>query len=134
MTRVNRRKNGFLLVEALAASGLLCLAVIMLVAGSSRWLSQASINRQYEMAAALIDKQLTMIDHIGIDNFVLAGQTEGEFDEIGPGYRWKVATVSQELDNLYDVTITVTWVRQGRVYSLSADTMLNGQGLLAGLM
>jgi type II secretory pathway pseudopilin PulG len=134
MTRTKRLKKGFTLVEALAASGLLCMAVIALAAGGSRWLSQTSLNRQYETAAALIDKQFTMIDSVGIDNFILAGRTEGVFEGFGQGYSWKVVSTSRQVDYLYDVTITVTWVRRGRVYSLSADTMLNGQGLLAGLL
>jgi hypothetical protein len=134
MTRINRSKKGFTLVEALAASGLLCMAVISLAAGSSRWLNETGLNRQYEMAAALIDKQLTMIDHLGVERFIRSGRTEGEFDEFGPGYHWKVVTASLGVDYLYDVTITITWVRRGRIYSLSADTRLNGQGLLTGLL
>jgi Tfp pilus assembly protein PilV len=134
MTRINRSKKGFTLIEALAASGLLCMAVIGLAAGSSRWLGRTGLNRQYEMAAALIDKQLTMIDHLGVENFILAGRTEGEFDQFGSGYYWKVVTTSLGVDYLYDVTVTITWVRRGRIYSLSADTRLNGQGLLTGLL
>ncbi|MHC4888262.1 MAG: hypothetical protein ACYTEO_02220, partial [Planctomycetota bacterium] len=71
-----------------------------------------------------------MIDYLGVDNFIDSGQTEGEFEESEPAYRWKVITESQDIDNLYRVKITVSWVERKRPYSISVDTMLNGTGML----
>jgi hypothetical protein len=78
------------------------------------------------VAASLIDKQLSLIDYVGIDEFIDIGQMEGDFEEIEPGYHWEVLTEYQDIDSLYLVTITVTWVDRKRPYSLSVDTMLDG--------
>lgn len=128
--RAKRTKNAFTLVEVIAASALLCLVVMFVVAASTRALSGTKLNRQYELAAALIDKQFGLIDYVGIEEFIERGHMEGEFEEFDPVYRWEVATEARELDNLYWVRVTVSWVERKRPYSLSAVTMLNGKGML----
>jgi type II secretory pathway pseudopilin PulG len=84
-------RAGFTLIEAIAGAGILAFAVIMLVAGTTRALAGARLNRQRELAAALLDRQLAMIDYIGIEEFIELGQMEGEFDEFEGEYVWEVA-------------------------------------------
>jgi hypothetical protein len=74
----------------------------------------------------LIDKQLSLIDYAGIDEFIEMGQLEGEFSDLEPGYHWQVSTTYQDIDSLYLVRITVTWMERNRPYSLTVDTMLDG--------
>ncbi len=126
MVWAKTNRKGFTLVEAAVASTILCGAVLTVGAISTRSLSGTRLNRQYEVAASLIDKQLSLIDYIGIDEFIDIGQMEGSFEEIEPGYYWEVVTEYQDIDSLYLVTITVTWVDYKRPYSLSVDTMLDG--------
>ncbi|MFH1883972.1 MAG: hypothetical protein ABIL62_14845 [Planctomycetota bacterium] len=126
MVWAKTNRKGFTLVEAAVASTILCGAVLTVGAISTRSLSGTRLNRQYEVAASLIDKQLSLIDYIGIDEFIELGQMEGSFEEIEPGYHWEVLTEYQDIDSLYLVTITVTWVDRKRPYSLSVDTMLDG--------
>ena len=123
-TKIN--KKGFSLIETLVASAILSGAVLTVGAISTSSLSGTRLNRQYEVAASLIDKQLSLIDYIGIDEFIDIGQMEGDFEEIEPGYHWEVVTEYQDIDSLYLVTITVSWVDHKRPYSLSVDTMLDG--------
>lgn len=126
MVWAKTNRKGFTLVEAAVASTILCGAVLTVGAISTRSLSGTRLNRQYEVAASLIDKQLSLIDYVGIDEFIDIGQMEGSFEEIEPGYHWEVLTEYQDIDSLYLVTITVTWVDRKRPYSLSVDTMLDG--------
>jgi hypothetical protein len=105
---------------------------MMLATGTTRALSRIRLNRQRETAAALLDKHLSMIDTMGVEEFIMLGRTEGEFEE-EPGYYWKVVTASQGIDYLYKVTITVAWVERNRPHSISADTMLDGTGQLLTL-
>jgi type II secretory pathway pseudopilin PulG len=128
--RLNRR--GFNLVETVVASVILSGAVLTVGAVSTRSLTGARLNRQYEVAAALIDRQFSLIDYMGIDQFIEQGQVEGVFEEFEPGYRWEVSTQYQDIDNLYLVRITVSWVERNRPYSISVETMLNGMGMLIG--
>ena len=130
MVRAKRNKRGFTLVETITASVILCGAVLAVGAISTRSLGETRLNRQYEAAVALADRQLTMIDHIGVETFIESGQMEGDFEEFEPGYHWEVVTDYQAIDNLYLVNITVSWVEHNRPYSISVDTMLNGTGML----
>jgi len=127
--RSKRNKKAFTLVEVILATTILCGAVLTLGAISTRSLTETRLNRQYEMAAGLVEKQLTLIDYMGIEEFMELGWMEGEFEEFGQGYYWEVVTEYEEIDNLYLVNITVSWVEHNRPYSVSVDTKLNGTGM-----
>jgi Zn-dependent alcohol dehydrogenase len=122
------KHGGFNLVEALVATVILSSAVLTLGAIGTNALSGTRLHRHYEVAAALIDKQLTLIDYLGIDQFIEAGQMEGIVEELEPGYVWSVTTEYQGVDNLYLVGITVSWLEGSRPYRVSAQTMLDGTG------
>jgi hypothetical protein len=126
MVRAKRKKRGFTLVETITASTILCGTVLTVGAISTRALTNIRLNRRYEMAASLADKQLSMIDYIGIDEFIEAGQMEGDFEDIEPAFHWEVATEYQEIGSLYLVTITVSWMEHNRPYKLLVDTMFDG--------
>ena len=136
--RGRKNSSGFTLVETILASVILCGAVLALGAISTRSLSQTKLNRQYETAAALADKQLTIIDYTGVEDFIEMGQTEGAFSNtsqneksnVGPRYHWEAVTEYRDIDNLYKVNLTVSWVEHNRRYNISVDTMLNGTGML----
>ena len=127
--RSKQNKSGFTLVETILASIILCAAVLALGAISTRSLGLTRLNRQYEVASTLVDRQLSLIDYIGVDNFIEFGQTEGEFDQYEPVYNWEVVTESIGIDNLYVVNITISWIERNRQYSVSVDTRLNGTGI-----
>jgi len=129
----NPTKRGFTLVETILASVILCGAVLALGAIGTRCLSETRLNREYEVAAALLDRQLTMIDYVGIEEFLEMGQMEGQLEEFEPGYYWSVVAESQGIGNLYQVSITVSWVERNRRHSVSVDTMLNGKGVVGGI-
>jgi hypothetical protein len=126
MIRPKRNSKGFNLVETLVAGAILSGTVLTVGAISTRALTGTKLNRQYETAASLIDKQFSLIDYMGIDQFVELGQTEGVFEDFEPGYQWQATTEYQGVDSLYLVTLTVTWVDRNRPYSLSAQTMFDG--------
>jgi type II secretory pathway pseudopilin PulG len=121
-----RLRRGFTLVETVVASAILCGTVLVVGAISTRAVSGTRLNRQYEVAALLADRQIRLIDYVGIDEFIEAGQMEGVFEQFEPGYYWTVTTEYQDIDSLYLVTITVSWVEQNHPYSITVDTMLDG--------
>lgn len=125
MNRIPKNKKGFSLIETLVASVILSGAVLTIGAISTVALRGTRLNRQYEVAASLLDKQLNMIDYIGIDEFIDIGQMEGGFEGY-PDYLWEVTTEYQDIDSLYLLTITVRWVNGNHPYSMSVDTMLDG--------
>ena len=128
MTR-NKNKRGFTLVETIVASTILCGAVLAIGAICTNSLTSTRLNRRYETAFTLIDRQLSLIDYLGIDEFISIGQMEGSFEEFAPGYTWRVTTQYEDIDSLYLVTITVSWLEHNRLQSVSVDTMLDGVSL-----
>jgi prepilin-type N-terminal cleavage/methylation domain-containing protein len=123
------RQRGFNLVEILAASMILSAAVLALSTISTNALTSTRLNRHYERAASILDQQLTLIDQIGIDQFVEAGQMEGVNEQFEPGYHWSVSAQYAGTDNVYAVKIAVTWLEGKRPYSVVVQTMLNGASL-----
>lgn len=126
MTRTYHNTKGFTLVEVIAASIILCGVVMIAGAIGTRSLVGARLDRRYETAASLADKQLSLIEYVGIDSIVEMGGLDGDFDASGDAYHWEIATEYQEIDNLYLVTITVTWAETGHPYSFVVDTMFDG--------
>ena len=118
-------KPGFTLVETILATVVLCAAVLTVGTLSTRSLAEIKLNRQYEVAAALADRQLTLIDQIGIIDFLESGQTDGQFEQFQPPYSWKVTAASQGTPEIYLVHIIVTWTESGKKHSVSLETMLS---------
>ena len=127
MKKENRR--AFALIETILAAIILSGSVLALGSISTRALTATKLNREYETAAALAEKQLTIIDYTGIEDFIELGRMEGVFEQAEPGYYWRVTAESIDIDNLYHVNITVSWVHRKRPYSVSVDTRLNGRGM-----
>ena len=129
MSRAPRKTRGFTLVEVIAASVILCGAVMIVGSIATRALIGTRLNRRYETAASLADKQLSLIDYVGIDAASELGQLEGDIEEFGDSYHWQIEMEYQEIDSLYLVRATVSWVEANRPYSLSVDTMFDGTTL-----
>lgn len=127
--RNDKEGRGFSLVETLVASIILSSAVLTLGAIGTNALTNTRLNRHREVAARLIDRQFQMIDFTGIDEFIEMGKMEEVIEEFEPGYRCEVTTDYQGTDNLYLVTITMTWLEGKRPYSMVVQTMLNGATL-----
>ena len=74
---------------------------------------------------------MSLIDYVGIDEFIELGKFEGEFEEYNPVYYWDAAIQYENIDSLFYVTVTVSWVDFGRSFNVSVDTMFNGVSIYA---
>jgi prepilin-type N-terminal cleavage/methylation domain-containing protein len=126
MTGPRRKAKGFTLVEVIAASVILCGAVMLVGRVGTQAMTGTKLNRRYEMAVSLVDRQLSLIDYLGIDAFIEAGESEGDSEDFGYMFHWEVVTEYQEIDSLFLVRITVMWAEGRRPYSISVDTMFDG--------
>ena len=131
--KLRKANKGFTLIETIVASTILCGSVLTITAICSKSLSNTRLNRQYETALSLVDRQLSLIDYIGIDEFINLGRFDGEFEEDKYGllYTWNATVQYENLDDLYYVTVTVNWNDNNRPYTVSVDTMLNGVSIYA---
>ena len=122
------RQNGFTLIEVIVASLILCGAVMAIGAISVHSLTGTKLNRQYEAALAVAEKQLCVIDYLGIDDFLKTGLSEGVVQEFEQEYFWQIDTEYQDIDNLYMVTISVSWFEGRRPRTVTVQTRFNGTG------
>jgi Tfp pilus assembly protein PilV len=120
------RRSAFSLIETVVATLILSGAVVALGGISTNVLRQSLLNRHYEAAASVIERQLTLIDAVGIDAFIEADQLDGIYDQAEPGYRWSVETEFKDVDDLYLVTMSVEWMEGTRPYRVTAQTMFDG--------
>ena len=142
MKKITRKsEKAFSLVEVIVASIILSTAVVALCAVGNKSMIGVKSNREYEQAWELMDKQLTMISSVGIDQFLEADQLEGQVGEEGDSqsqsegqvdqantHYWTAQVQEGEADNLYEVTLTISWGPENRPRSISVTTRFNGQG------
>ena len=118
-----KKREGFTLVEVILAAMILSMSVLAIGAVNTRSIIQTRLNRQYETAASLANRQLSLMDYIGIDNFLKAGKTEGKTEYVGMSFDWQVVTELQTT-GLYLVTVKISWLEGRKTYSVAVQTML----------
>jgi hypothetical protein len=124
-----KNRKAFSLVEMIAASIILSGGVVALCVLNTASFTSVRANRELEIAWTMLDRQLTVIDYMGLDEFLELRQFSGQ---IGPTesnstvYYWNAELTEGSSDNLYMVELTVSWGRPGRVRTISASTVLNG--------
>lgn len=121
------KRGGFTLVEAIVANMILCASVITLGAFGTLCLTNIRLDRLNQTAVTLADRQLTLIDFMGIENFIERGQFDGEFENADVSYAWHADTEYLDMDKLYQVTVTITWTDGGRPYRTVVQTRLDGR-------
>ena len=119
--------GGFTLLEALVASVMLAGALVTLCGINTRCLSQTRLNRAYDEAWQVLDRQMTLIEYSGIDAFIDEGVTDGEIEQFGRQYYWQAAVSTLEIGNLYRVTLRVSWISAGQAHRVQATTEFNGK-------
>ncbi len=125
-------RRAFSLVETIVAAVLLSSGVVAICSISTKSFRGVKMNRESELAWDMLDKQLTLIDYMGIDAFVESGETTGLFEGEGgeePTHYWDVEVTPVDIDYLYSVNIIVGWSGGSRLHEISLTTMFNGQGL-----
>jgi prepilin-type N-terminal cleavage/methylation domain-containing protein len=125
------KAKGFTLVEVIAASALLAGAVVIIAAITSRSIDALRLNSEYARAWEVLDRQLTIIDYIGIDTVVEKGLTSGKFSQGDTNYAWSITVTDELYDRLKRVDITVAWQRGTKPMSISAAAMFNGSGIVS---
>ncbi|MCF7958995.1 MAG: prepilin-type N-terminal cleavage/methylation domain-containing protein, partial [Phycisphaerae bacterium] len=74
------RPSGFTLIEVLTASVILAIAVTTICSLSARSLSQTRRSLDLEQAWQMMDRQFTLIEQMGIKDFIERGVSEGEIE------------------------------------------------------
>ena len=126
---MRKYRKAFSLVEMVAASTVLSMGVVAICTLSARSMSNVQDNRQREAAWDVLDQQLTMIDYLGVEEFLQLGQlsgTVGGEDGLIGQYQWQVQAEEGNIEGLYVISIAVQWGPENSKDTITAITMLNG--------
>lgn len=127
MARCSRK--GFSLIEMIAASIILSSGVVTICALNTSSFTSVRTNRDRELAWELLDRQLTIIDCMGLDEFLELRQFSGETkleNQTSTVYQWSAQMEEGINDNLYTITLTLSWGTESRRHTIMASTVLNG--------
>ena len=122
----NHRRNAFTLIETLVAALLLSMAVVVLGGVGVSALASARRTLVDEQAWDLADRQLTMVDTIGVRSYSQSGPMHGTFPGDGVTFSWQLTIAPTAMDLLYDVTVLVRWTDQHRGHTIQVQTRLSG--------
>lgn len=125
---IKRKHNkGFSLIEALVAAMILSASTITLGAICSKCIRNSVLSRQYYRAWELLDRQLMLIDYVGLDKFISNNKMRSVIQEENQNYIWEIQIEEYKIKGLYKVDITVKWPADSPKYTISAATMLNAE-------
>lgn len=131
---MNRREDGFTLIEVLVALAILSVSLAVLLIAFSDSLDRFSRSRSELIAVSLAN---SLTDQIGITIPLKVGDQTGEFKG---GYAWRlhISPYGSADDqkawpiSAYDITVTVSWTEVARRRSMSFRTLRLGAPRWAG--
>jgi len=121
-----KRNKGFSLIEVLVAAGLLATATVTICSLGAKSLSALRIHQEYEKAWDVLDRQMVLLDQIGIQSLISNPNLSGIISDQHSAmqWRWQAALELLEIEQLYSLTMTVEWVSENRVRRIQCDTRL----------
>jgi type II secretion system protein I len=102
-----RQRGGFTLIEMIIASLLLVIGVAGALAAIGASTRAGAYASQIQTAALLAQRQLA--EAASQPDSLSGGDQEGSFDDPYSNYHWKQSVEATDYQNLFKVTVTVTW-------------------------
>jgi len=118
------RKNGFTLIEALAASLILAIGAVVICGLSYRCMINNKRGLEYEQACRLLDETLDTVLAGKLEELVRAKQLEGDFGERHPNFSFLLEATKVENSRLQQVTATVRWKVGQKQFQVQATTLI----------
>ena len=121
-------RRGVSLLETVLAASLLGGVIMTVCSLSAGSLRSIRLNQEYEKAWDYIERQLTLIDLVGVQAFQQSGQTGGRFESLdGRIWHWNVEISQTGITSLYDVVIQLEWEESGRLRRLQCRTRMTAR-------
>lgn len=124
-TMCRQFRPGISLLETVLAASLLGGSIMTICGLSASSLRAVRLNQEYEKAWDYIERQLTLIDLVGVEAMRQSGQTGGQFESLdGRIWRWSVEILDTGITSLYDVIIRVEWDASSRLHRIECRTRM----------
>jgi type II secretory pathway pseudopilin PulG len=118
--------QGFSLIETLVAAGLLATATVTVCTLGAKSLSSLRVHQEYEKAWDILDRQMVLIEQIGVQTLVNNPNASGVINDqqSGQQWRWQAEVEPLEIENLYSLSMTLEWVSDYTTRRIQCDTRL----------
>ena len=123
--RGNPNREGFTLVEVLAALTLMAIILPVAMRGVTVALSVSSDARRRMEAAALAESRLAELVATGDWQ---SADLSGDCGTDWPDYRWEAEVEDWDVAGLTQLTVRVTWQRKGSERAVGLTTLVEGGG------
>lgn len=131
ITKHAHQRRGFTLLESLVAAMLLSGGVVALCSVSTTSLARLGLNRTYETAWQVLDRQMTMVGYLGLENVMDQGETEGVVRLGDCDYYWQLTAQPQASASMNLVRMTVRWQYRNHPYTINASTLIHSTPTVA---
>jgi Tfp pilus assembly protein PilV len=118
--------RGFSLIETLVAAGLLATATVTICTLGAKSLSSLRAHQDYEKAWDILDRQMVLIEQLGVQTLVNNPKASGVINDqqSGQQWQWRVSVEPLEIERLYSLSMTLEWVSDGKARRIQCDTRL----------
>ena len=113
--------SGFTLLEVILAVMILGAAMLAIMEGLAKSLNAVESIRNQNTAIELLS--VKMADLEKLDTLEEQSQ-DGDFEEAHPGFTWNTDITSTEMQDLYEVHVTIFWKEHGQEASDSVTSYL----------
>lgn len=120
--RVHRSSGGFVLIDAIVASIVLGLALVVVIGLTAESLSSQARGEQLATAARLADEQLNLVLAVGPEAYPSVFDADGRCEPPFENYTYSTRIESAPLGEAMPVTVTIRWTAGGRERLLSVET------------
>jgi hypothetical protein len=121
---VAARRSAVVLVDAIIGTVLLGIALVVIIGLSGQALSMQSRGQDLQLAAMLLDEQLSLVLLRGPDSYASRFPAEGLCDAPYEKYRYRLEFSGGTGGDPYLVRASVTWTSGGRTLTERVETFV----------
>lgn len=119
-----------MLLEALLGTFLFAVTAYVLITMSTQSFSNISDRELQRQAWEVMDQQMTMIETIGLDEWMNSQDMMGEVERDKVTYQYRIQVEDQEVLQVYLVTLRLEWEHQSQTRHIELSTLMQGSILL----
>jgi general secretion pathway protein I len=114
-------RSGFTLIEIMIALMVLSVSFVVLIGLRNRDLALAAYSHHMTEATLLARQRITEVSVAGFPDM---GDSEGDFGEAAPGYRWKQQVKQTPFEVVRELVLAVVWNEGSREEEVRFTTYL----------
>ena len=119
-----------MLLEALLGTFLFAVTAHVLITMSTQSFSNISDRELQRQAWEVMDQQMTLIETIGLDEWMNSQEMIGEIERDKVTYLYRIQVENQEVLQVYLVTVRLEWQHKSKTRHIELSTLMQGRILL----